>query len=101
MRTSTASVTPSVIPLANACRRIPANAVRICAVYQPVVVVGHNFVPGLTTVRFVGEGFDGFVATDAWKRRVGGIVDSLPFGLYQVTAYNGSLASETITVRLE
>ena len=68
---------------------------------QPVVVVGDNFVPGLTTVRFVGECFDGFVATDAWKRRVGSIVDSLPFGQYQVTAYNGSLASETITVHLE
>ncbi len=69
--------------------------------YQPVVVVGDNFVPGLTTVRFVGEGFDGFVTTGSWKRRVGSIIDNLPFGQYQVTAYNGSLASATITVSLE
>ncbi|AUX40488.1 hypothetical protein SOCE26_018890 [Sorangium cellulosum] len=69
-------------------------------VWVPIYVIGDNFVEGLTTVHITGDGVDELAPIDAINMRSILIYKEYPLGDYQVTVYNGALASPTVPLTL-
>lgn len=74
----------------------------VADVYSPVVyIIGDNFVPGLTTVRFQGNGIDELVPIEKINRLRILVIRGYPPGAYLVTAANGTLASNVAILNLQ
>jgi hypothetical protein len=68
---------------------------------SPIYVVGSNFVEGLTTVRITGAGVDELAPIDECNMHRILITKIYDPGDYQVTTFNGALASPTVTMTIE
>ncbi len=68
---------------------------------ESIYVLGNNFIDGLTTVRVTGNGIDELVPTAKTLLRRLILPTGYAAGEYAVTAYNGALASETLTMTVE
>ncbi|XYH99436.1 protein-glutamine glutaminase family protein [Sorangium sp. So ce1128] len=67
----------------------------------PIYVIGDNFVEGVTTVRITGNGINELAPIDDITMRsilLGAAYDP---GDYQVTVYNGALASQTVSITVQ
>ncbi|XXX80667.1 protein-glutamine glutaminase family protein [Sorangium sp. So ce134] len=69
--------------------------------WSPIYVVGSNFVEGLTTVRITGAGVDELAPIDECNMHRILITKVYDPGDYQVTAFNGALASPTVAMTLK
>lgn len=65
------------------------------------MLIGDNFGEGFTTVKFVGDEFEGIVSAEVRTPRTLRLENVPPPGGYEVTVFNDELASETITLTIK